>query len=92
MRRLNRKIKRGTLNHQKDPTVQKYNELYKIGAGLCFRALTLFGDSKYTHNICKFIQEKQKTLKTSGIKFESLVEEFETGNSKQYIESKLNLD
>ena len=92
MRRENRKIKRGTLGHTKDPTVIAYNEKYNIGKGLCFRVLTLFGDSKYSHEFCEFLAEKQKTEKTSEIPFENLVEEFETGDKRHIIESKLNID
>ena len=92
MRRENRKIKRGTLGHAKNPTVIAYNNKYNIGTGLCFRVLTLFGDSKYSHEFCEFLVEKRKTEKTSGIPFEKLIEEFEDGDSKHIIESKLNLD
>ena len=92
MRRINRKIKRGTLGHAKDPTVIAYNNKYNIGTGLCFRVLTLFGDSKYSHEFCEFLVEKRKTEKTSGIPFEKLIEEFEGGDGKFIIESELNLD
>lgn len=92
MRRINRKIKRGTLGHATDPTVIAYNNKYNIGTGLCFRVLTLFGDSKYSHEFCEFLAEKQKTEKTSGISFEKLIEEFEGNDGKPIIESKLNLD
>jgi len=92
MRRENRKIKRGTLGHAKDPTVIAYNNKYNIGKGLCFKVLTLFGDSKYSHEFCEFLAEKQKNEKTSGVPFEKLIEEFEGNDGKPIIESKLNLD
>ena len=92
MRHENRKIKRGTLGHAKDPTVIAYNNKYNIGKGLCFKVLTLFGDSKYSHEFCKFLAEKRKTEQTSGISFEDLLEEFETGDKRHTIESKLNID
>ena len=85
--RINRKLKRGTFKHQKDPTVIEYNNKYNIGKGLCFRVLTLFGDSKYSHDLCNFLAEKQKIGKTSGVSFKDLIEEFETDDKRHIIEA-----
>ena len=87
MRRVNRKIKRGTLGHRNDPTVQQYENVYHIGHGLVFRALTLFGDSKYTRDLCEYIRNrKNNEPNLSKYTFNELVQDFENGNHDIIIE------
>jgi len=77
MRRINRKIKRGTLGHRDNPIVIEYENLYHIGHGLIFQVIRTYGDSKYSHNLCKYISEYRKNNKTSGVKFEKIIEDYE---------------
>ena len=77
-RHLNRRIKRGTLNYRDNPYVIEYESKYHIGAGLIFRALTLYGDSKYTHNFCEYIANRKiKEPNLSKYTFDTLIEDYE---------------
>lgn len=76
MTTYNRKIKRGTLGHRKDPLVIEYENQYHIGHGLVFQILKTYGDSQYSHDLCKFIAKKKTTTKISGIKFIDIIKDF----------------
>ena len=77
MTTINRKIKRGTLDHENNPLVIKYNNIYRIGKGLVFKVIQLYGDSNRSHNICSYISMYQKSHKTSGTKFEEIIREYD---------------
>ena len=74
---INRKIKRGTLGHKKDPIVIAYNKQYHIGAGLVFQVLRIYGDCQYSHDLCKYIAQKKAITKISGVKFADIIKDFQ---------------
>ena len=76
VRRINRKIKRGTLGHKENPIVIAYENLYHIGHGLVFQVIRTYGDCKYSHELCEYIAKKKATVKLSGIKFNDIIKDF----------------
>ena len=39
-----------------------YNEMHgKIGVGLCYNIINTFGDSKYSHEFCEWINNERKS-------------------------------
>lgn len=73
VRRINRKIKRGTLGHREDPLVIEYENKYHIGHGLVFQVLRTYGDCKYSHDLCTKIAEFRKNNKCSGVRFDDII-------------------
>lgn len=85
MTTINRKIRRGTYKHQNNPVVKQYNDLYHIGTGLIYKIIMTFGDSKYSHNFCKYLMNRKKNESSSGCKFDELHSDFENYLSNNSI-------
>ena len=73
MTTVNRKIRRGTYKHQKDPIVNHYHNLYHIGKGLIFQVIRTFGDCEYSHDLCAKIAEFRKNNQCSGVRFDNII-------------------
>ena len=59
-----------------NPIAQEYNGKYGIGLGLCYKIITTFGDSKYSHNFCEYLMNLRKENKTWTSNWEDLCMQF----------------